>query len=210
MSFFIPGISSDSIIIVCLVVLLTAVTYYVQSKAQKKAIHQRISAWLPAVSRGRRTSTAKTPPRSLTPEKKVPDNGPPSSEYRDIYPPSTRGNLPIWSQSWSSLASALRNSTSNDDTAREVVNANNIIGFEQDYRDCQSSTSTYTPMGISIAEVKALGDFPDYSKLNGVPLPQPYKEHRLEMAIERPYRPFRWAYHQTMCTFHLMHETMSH
>ena len=50
-----------------------------------------------------------------------------------------------------------------------------------------------------MGEVRALGDFPDYAKLSGVPLPQPYPECNIERAIPRPYRPFRWAYHQTMC-----------
>lgn len=48
-------------------------------------------------------------------------------------------------------------------------------------------------------EIKALGDFPDYSKISGVLLPKAYKEFDIEKARPRPYRPFRWAYHQTMC-----------
>ena len=73
----------------------------------------------------------------------------------------------------------------------------NIIPLEADYREC--GPSTYTPMEISMAEIKALGDFPDYSQLSGVPLPEAYKEFEIEKALPRPYRPFRWAYHQTMC-----------
>src|SRR5690242_12370477 len=40
----------------------------------------------------------------------------------------------------------------------------------------------------------------DYFKLSGVPLPKPLHKFDLEKAKPRPYRPFRWQYHQTMCT----------
>ena len=72
-----------------------------------------------------------------------------------------------------------------------------VLPFESDFR--VSEPSKYTPMGVSVAEVKALGDFPDYSALSGVPQPEEYKDFRIETAIPRPYRPFRWPYHQTMC-----------
>ncbi|KAF3940015.1 hypothetical protein ABW19_dt0204581 [Dactylella cylindrospora] len=51
----------------------------------------------------------------------------------------------------------------------------------------------YTP-----AEIASFGDFPDYASLTGVPLPDPYPEFNIATAKPRPYRPFRWAYHQTM------------
>lgn len=66
-----------------------------------------------------------------------------------------------------------------------------------DYRE--SRESLYTPTGFSIAEIKALGDFPDYAALSGIPLPEVYEGFEIEKALPRPYRPFRWAYHQTMC-----------
>jgi hypothetical protein len=72
-----------------------------------------------------------------------------------------------------------------------------LIPFAADFRD--SEASTYTPTGISVGEVKVLGDFPDYATLSGVPLPEPYEGFQLEKAVARPYRPFRWSYHQTMC-----------
>lgn len=190
------GLSSQSLILFAIAILLGVISYLVQSKSQKKAIHQRLSAWLPNISRGRRTSASNTPPRSLSPEKKVPNNGPPKSEYVSLFPPSTRGNLPVWCKSWKSLFASLK-STNGENVVNQVVTKDNVIGFEQDFRKCRPSK--YTPMGISIAEVEALGDFPNYSKLSGVPKPDPYKEHKLETAIPRPYRPFRWAYHQTMC-----------
>ena len=190
------GISTNSLILVAIAVLLSGISYLVQTKSQKKVIRQNISAWIPSISRGRRTSASNTPPRSLTPEKKLPNNVPPPSAYRDIFPPSTRGNLPIWTMSWSSMLAGLRRSDNEADVS-QVVTPETVIPFEKDYREANSLT--YTPMGISIGEVKALGDFPDYSKLSGVPKPEAYKEHKLENAIPRPYRPFRWAYHQTMC-----------
>lgn len=61
----------------------------------------------------------------------------------------------------------------------------------------QAFPTGFTPK--TAAEVKALGLYPDYEKLSGVPWPAPYEGFVLEKALPRPYRPFRWAYHQTMC-----------
>jgi hypothetical protein len=60
-------------------------------------------------------------------------------------------------------------------------------------------SEAYTPTEFSKAEIETLRDFPDYATLSGVPLPQAYEEFKIEEAQPRPYRPFRWAYHQTMC-----------
>jgi hypothetical protein len=58
----------------------------------------------------------------------------------------------------------------------------------------------YTPTGFSTKEIKALGHFPDYAQLSGVPHPQPCSgEFDIHRASFRPFRPFRWGYHQTMC-----------
>lgn len=40
---------------------------------------------------------------------------------------------------------------------------------------------------------------PDYSKLTGIPPPKPMHDFDIDSAKPRPYRPFRWEYHQTMC-----------
>lgn len=48
-------------------------------------------------------------------------------------------------------------------------------------------------------EIAAYGRFPDYAALSGVPLPTAYPKFDIIKALPRPYRPFRWAYHQTMC-----------
>lgn len=72
-----------------------------------------------------------------------------------------------------------------------------LIGLHEDYQKCSSSRHTCT--GISIGEIRALGTFPNYSVLSGVPDPCPYEAFDIRTALPRPYRPLRWAYHQTMC-----------
>ncbi|RYP75873.1 hypothetical protein DL771_002137 [Monosporascus sp. 5C6A] len=71
-----------------------------------------------------------------------------------------------------------------------------LLGFEEDYRAAQDSKFSYS--GFSVREIRALGDFPDYASLSEVPLPRPYEDFEIDKAIPRPYRPLRWAYHQTM------------
>ncbi|RYP03038.1 hypothetical protein DL765_010616 [Monosporascus sp. GIB2] len=71
-----------------------------------------------------------------------------------------------------------------------------LLGLEEDYRAAEDSKFSYS--GFSVREIRALGDFPDYATLSEVPLPRPYKEFEIEKALPRPYRPLRWAYHQTM------------
>lgn len=61
-----------------------------------------------------------------------------------------------------------------------------------------------TPTGLSTEEIKSLGRFPRYDVLSGVPLPEPYANFNINRALPRPYRPFRFPYHQTMCTVHSM------
>ncbi|KAI2627106.1 hypothetical protein GGS26DRAFT_152580 [Hypomontagnella submonticulosa] len=74
--------------------------------------------------------------------------------------------------------------------------AQSLLGFEEDYRTAADSKYCYS--GFSVREIKALGDFPDYSALSDVPMPRPYLKFDIDRAKPRPYRPFRWAYHQTM------------
>jgi len=56
-----------------------------------------------------------------------------------------------------------------------------------------------TATGFTLDEIKRLGDFPDYSALSGIPLPAEYVGFDINKAKARPFRPLRWAYHQTMC-----------
>ena len=58
-----------------------------------------------------------------------------------------------------------------------------------------------TATGFTVDEIKRLGDFPDYALLSGIPSPNEYKEFDIKTALPRPYRPYRWPYFQTMCTF---------
>ncbi|KAK4176799.1 hypothetical protein QBC36DRAFT_328519 [Triangularia setosa] len=58
----------------------------------------------------------------------------------------------------------------------------------------------YTPTGFSTQEIRSLvGRFPDYAVLSGVPYPEPVPASwDIKKAIFRPFRPFRWNYHQHM------------
>lgn len=184
--------SGPTLTYLAIAVLLANIALLVLTKSQKETLYVRVSSWAPAVARGRRTSSANTPPRSLTPEKKVPSNAPPPAEYKDYFPPSSREVLIRIAQS---LPASQRKKIGVLEVNREEF-IKNVIPLEADYRDC--GPATFTPMEISMAEIKALGDFPDYCKLSGVPLPQAYEEFVIEKAQPRPYRPFRWPYYQTM------------
>lgn len=56
-----------------------------------------------------------------------------------------------------------------------------------------------TPTGFSEADIHKLGSFPDYALLSGVRHPKPCPAFDINKAVFRPFRPFRWTYHQTMC-----------
>ena len=152
-----------------------------------------VQSHFPLLAKERRASNAKTPPRSVSPERKVPNNTPPSADYKDILPPSQRETLPKIAKRY--LGSQRCRLSGVHVSENEIKD--NILPFTANYIDY--GRSTYTPMGFSIDEIQALGDFPDYAELAGVPLPEPYQEFNIETALPRSYRPFRWAYHQTMC-----------
>ena len=156
---------------------------------------ESLFGWILTSPRGRRASTSKTPPRSLSPETKLPNNGPSPVAYKDIFPPSSRETL---AEAAATLPLAQKEKLKGAEV-NETEFKKNIIPWTANYLEC--GPSTYTPMEISIEEVKALGDFPNYAELSGVSLPDEYKEFDIEKAKPRPYRPFRWAYHQTMCTY---------
>lgn len=62
----------------------------------------------------------------------------------------------------------------------------------------------YTPTGFTTQDIRALGRFPDYAVLTGVRDPQPYgPQFDINKAMFRPFRPFRWNYHQTMGKYSL-------
>ncbi|KAF3091961.1 hypothetical protein TWF569_001747 [Orbilia oligospora] len=56
----------------------------------------------------------------------------------------------------------------------------------------------YPLKSYTLAQITYMGPFPCYGTLTGVPLPEPYHAFDIKTAKPRPYRPFRWAYHQTM------------
>ena len=181
---------------IALVIGLTLGCIYLAlaTQQQREQHTERLCSTLPFLNHGRRTSTSKTPPRSISPEKKTPDNIPPPVEYNKVFPPSQRETLSKVAESYAlPIKEQLQDGELDDIEFRKA-----ILPFEADYRKC--GPSAYTPMGFSLEEIKALGDFPDYAELSGVPLPTHYREFQIETAVARPYRPFRWAYHQTMCT----------
>ena len=143
-----------------------------------------------------RIADADTPPHSFPPDNKQPTTtSDKPADYADIFPPSQR-------ESFTRLVEKLppqRREAFGDLKYDEVFNSQNQIPFNQDY--CECSDAKYTAGGFSIKEINALGPFPDYAELSDVPAPAPYTAFDIETALPRPYRPFRWAYHQTMCTY---------
>lgn len=135
----------------------------------------------------RRDSGSTTPPRSFSPEKKRTQNVS-IPDYSAVFPPSRRSNLAV---------SSLESTPVQAAAASRMHWTTRILSIETPF--LEASNDTYMPCEFSVAEIKALGDFPDYSVLSGVPLPEPYREFDINKALPRPYRPFRWAYHQTMC-----------
>ena len=141
---------------------------------------------------GRRVSGARTPPRSLSPDKKPAI--PPEFNYSQAFPPSRRDAL-----------TGILNEEDIDEPVGDWTK--DMLPMDMSYLDADDSKRL--PCGFSIKEIKALGDFPDYAALSGVPLPAAYPEFDIAKALPRPYRPFRWPYHQTMCKegpFHIILE----
>ena len=193
----------ESILPVHILILaaVIAVLLYVLREHRQKPTMSFLSSWL---VQKKPSPESQTPPfRAADMEKKA-QNTP-----KDTLPPSIRpglakvaASLPgsqgtklqsaIDAQQTKLQESVLRDFT--DDFVKR-----HLMPFQEDWTSC--SADTYTPTGISLDEVKALGDFPDYATLSGVPEPAAYREFKIDKAIPRPYRPFRWKYHQTMCKF---------
>ncbi|EUC37229.1 hypothetical protein COCCADRAFT_86138 [Bipolaris zeicola 26-R-13] len=130
---------------------------------------------------GRRVSGARTPPRSLSPSQKT--EIPLEVDYSDSFPPSRR----------STLVGILKDEELDEPTEDWTKN---MLPIETSYS--KADDTKRLPCGFSVKEIKALGNFPDYATLSGVPLPNPCPEFDINKALPRPYRPFRWPYHQTM------------
>lgn len=171
-------------------------------------------SWMPTTAKKRYTPTSKNSHGSVSPkernsqsnanslveskelssEEKKTGSPLPKIGYRDIFPPSGREAL-------LKVAEKLPPARRQRIRAGQIGQAEfrkDVMSMHADYREC--GPSSFTPTGISVEEIDALQDFPDYAELSGVPLPKPYEEFKIETALPRPYRPFRWVYHQTMCT----------
>ncbi|KAF7563664.1 hypothetical protein G7046_g459 [Stylonectria norvegica] len=109
-----------------------------------------------------------------------------TGDYKSVFPPSQRALLP--------QSSSTR---SNDAIVRTLsTSPNTVLRIDSDYRFADASKCVFS--GFTVGEVRGLGNLPDYAKLSGVSLPAPLKNFEIEKALARPYRPLRWAYHQTM------------
>ncbi|OQE39879.1 hypothetical protein PENCOP_c006G03022 [Penicillium coprophilum] len=172
-------LAPDNLWRVGLILLAATGVYAVINRAFGRSLLARVTL------RDRKHSTARTPPRSFSPEKKAATRPNSPSSYENVLPPQRRHTLADLD-----CDAAPERDVHEDEVRR------NILPMSADYTT--SPDDKYTPMGFSVTEVKCLGDFPDYSTLSGVPLPIPYPEFNIEKALPRPYRPFRWAYHQTM------------
>lgn len=109
---------------------------------------------------------------------------PSDTDYSTVFPPSQR---PVLGQ-LIPVASPGRDLS---------VSPRPVLPLDASYLSAPSSSYVYS--GFTVEEIKTLGNFPDYSKLSGVPHPTPLKQFDIDKALPRPYRPFRWSYHQTMC-----------
>jgi hypothetical protein len=171
--------------------VLSSTVYLLISKRRRDVVLDRLRL------RRRRTSGARTPPLSLSPKKDEAAEGLNEPAYRDVFPPSRRFALaeaaPEFASRFPILTGSLLQSTAEKRPKCIPID----VPFDE------ADAEALSPTEISVEEIKALGDFPDYATLSGVPLPKPYREFDIKTALPRPYRPFRWAYHQTMCQYML-------
>ncbi|KAJ9639468.1 hypothetical protein H2201_002872 [Coniosporium apollinis] len=175
------------LLLIGLVFLLTSISYLAVNKKQRDVVLDRLHI------RRRRASGARTPPRSLSPGKKVPAAAAAASPtYQDVFPPSRRAAL---AEIETDLPSILNKPLSELVTS-PAKSRIACIPLDVDLKNLESTC--YTATEFSNEEINALGDFPDYAGLSGIPLPEPYTAFDITKAQPRPYRPLRWSYHQTM------------
>jgi hypothetical protein len=167
----------------------SAVTILIFDNKQRHVVLQRFDI------RRRRATGSLTPPRSLSPGKHgLPSNKAPSEpDFSNAFPPNRREalcQLPPDAMHWPGK------------TAKEL----SLLppGYEkrapsEEVWDFDNIANGVTATGFTVEENKRLGDFPDYSTLSGIPLPAEYVGFDITKAKARPFRPLRWAYHQTMC-----------
>jgi hypothetical protein len=136
----------------------------------------------------RKTNGALTPPVSISTAKAQPGN-------HELFPPDRRHALAALPSNalQGPGKTAIELSRVLPDYSR--LTPDKTVGDTNQFLDHTSAT------GFTVDEIKRLGHFPDYATLSGVPLPNEYKEFDIKTALPRPYRPYRWPYYQTMCTY---------
>lgn len=163
--------------------LVSTVFYLATNKTKQTVLLSRLG-----LQRRQRDSGASTPPRSFPLEKKASNTDNPN--YSDTFPPSRRFTLAEIKDAATRFEKPLSELAKSPEKRTPQALDENIL---------TTTRTVYTPAEFSSDEIKALGDFPDYATLSGVPLPKAYPEFDINTAKPKPYRPFRWAYHQTMC-----------
>jgi len=169
----------------------SAVAILVFDSKQRGVVLQRFDI------RRRRATGSLTPPRCLSPEKQGLPSNKASSEpdFSNAFPPSRRealGNLP---------PDAMRGSGKTVKELSLLFPEYAKVAPSEEVWDLDKLADSVTATGFSLDEIRRLGDFPDYSALSGIPLPEAYVGFDITKAKARPFRPMRWAYHQTMCKF---------
>ena len=168
-----------------LTVLFSLIIYLTLNKTEKNAVFKRFG-----LRRGPARPNTPSLEKQQTSSKPLASS---TSELAATFPPSQREQLRVMREGMPPAQQKALGDLSFDRTVFE----RSLLGFEEDYKT--SDESKYIYSGFSVREVKALGDFPDYAAISEVPLPRPYEGFDIDKAKPRPYRPFRWAYHQTMC-----------
>jgi len=177
-----------------LLFLISAVTASTVNKRQRDAILERLR-----LHRCRALGALK-PPRSFSPVKNSASPADAScADYADVFCPSRRCVLPELAKS---ASASNRKILIGEEPSKDFLRKH-ALPTTRSY-DLENDKQKYTPTGFSTEEINAMGDFPAYDILSGVPLPQPYANFDPAKAIPRPYRPFRWPYHQTMCELYLI------
>ena len=141
----------------------------------------------PRTSR-RKTNGALTPPASVSAAKAQPGND-------ELFPPDGRHALATLP------SNAMRGPGKTALELSRVLPDYSRLTPDKAFCNTNHFLDHTTVTGFTVDEMRRLGDFPDYAKLSGIPLPNEYKEFDIKTALPRPYRPYRWPYYQTMCTY---------
>ena len=189
--FYITHSTMLSLIAVALGALFvaSALTILIFDHKQRHVVLQRFDL------RRRRATGSLTPPRSLSPEKQglPPNKAPSAPDFGDTFPPSRRealSNLPL--DAMHGYGKTTRELSLLPPKYEHRVPSEEVWNFDK-------LANGVTATGFTLDEIKRLGDFPDYSALSGIPLPAECVGFDITKAKARPFRPLRWAYHQTMC-----------